>query len=691
MRSSFLIVILDLSTMNNYSFDVFDTLISRKLANDKGVFVTMREKLRGVTRLDFPDYFIDEFVSLRLHAQKVAHKTSSYPEITLNEIYTALGSNFPQIKTEHLELLQELEESIEIENCYPIPQNVSRVRKIMDSGHKVFLISDMYLSKAVIMKMLESADAHLCSIPLYLSSELKMRKSDGDLFRYVCNDQKIQPSSLIHTGDSFNSDCVMAKRIGVKYVFYQDSFLSKIEQSYFREEQNFFLQLFVGASKQTRLEGYDLKPSYRLGASFMGPMFYGFVHDSLKQAVNAGIKRLYFLARDGYLLKIIAEEIMACFHYDIEIHYLYTSRRSTYFASLFCLTTSSFQWIFQEMDNIITFNVVAKRLHFEPNILIDYLDEDLKQSLVSNGLDNRLTEVLITRLQNELLNNSVLKAKVESEARAYRETAICYFEQEGLLRDERIGFVDIGWKGTLQDAIFKILKSKKPSFKLTSYYLAVTHFSANTSSKNRKVSAYMFPSIRAGKGPILELLLQCEHGTTLRYQKNDAGRYEPVLKAPSVHLEEWGLDNYKKGIRTFSRTLSQSLAANSDVETTYAAITPILIEMLEDATPEVAATLGDLFYSGNIENSNIRIFAPPFSVLQALSYIISSKKQRNSYTQWFDGSYSRSRLLPRILIQLDPRLNFLHFLKKYISREELLEKKQDVKRFVQLHLGFIRK
>ena len=677
--------------MNSYSFDIFDTLISRKLANDKGVFVALREKLKGVTKVEFPDYFIDEFVSLRLRAQRVAHETSSYPEVTLHEIYAALGSDFPQIKAEHLELLQELEEAIEIENCYPIPQNVSSVMKLIDSGHRVFLISDMYLSKVVVMKMLENADPHLCSVPLYLSSELKMRKSDGTLFCHVCSDQKIQPSSLIHTGDNFDSDCVMAKRLGVKYVFYQDSLLSRIEKSYFREEQNFFLQLFVGASKQTRLEGYDLKPSYRLGASFMGPMFYGYVHDSLKQAVNEGIKRLYFLARDGYLLKIIAEEIIACFHYDIEIHYLYTSRRATYFASLFCLTTSSFQWIFQEMDNIITFDVVAKRLHFKPEKLINYLDADLKQSLISNGLDNRLTNKLMTRLQNELLSNSILKAKIESKASAYRETAICYFEQEGLLQDERIGFVDIGWRGTLQDAIFRILKSRKPKFKLTSYYLAVTHFSANTSPANRKVSAYMFPSIRAGKGPILELLLQCEHGTTLSYQKNDTGGFEPVLKAPSVHLEEWGLDNYKKGIRTFSRTLSQSLAAHPAVETTYAAITPILIEMLEDATPEVAATLGDLHYSGNIENSNIRVFAPPFNVSQALSYIISSRKQRSSYTQWFDGSYARSRLLPRILIQLDPRLNFLNLIKRYISREEWMDKKQHVKRFVQLYLGFIRK
>ena len=676
--------------MNHYSFDIFDTLISRKFADDIGVFVALREKLKGITKPEFPDFFIDEFVNLRLRAQKVAQETSSYPEITLNEIYTALGSDFPEFKTEHLELLQELEESIEIENCYPIPQNVTRVKELINLGHKVFLISDMYLSKAVIMKMLENADSNLCTIPLYLSSELKMRKSDGTLFTHVCNDQKIQPSSLIHTGDNFDSDCVMAKRIGVKYVFYQDSFLSKIEKSYFREEQNFFLQLFVGISKQTRLEGYHLKPSYRLGSSFMGPMFYGFVHDLLKLAVNEGIKRLYFLARDGYLLKIIAEEIIACFHYNIEIQYLYTSRQATYFASIFRLTTSSFHWIFQEMDNVITFNVVAKRLHFKPNTLINYLEADLNQSLVTHGLDNRLTSKLIGRLQNELLNNSTLKAKIESEARACRETAIGYFEQEGLLQDERIGFVDIGWKGTLQDAIFKILKSKKADFKLTSYYLAVTHFSANTFSANRKVPAYMFPTIKPGIGPVLELLLQCEHGTTLSYQKNnDTGRFNPVLKDPSVHLEEWGLDNYKEGIRNFSRKLSQSLASYPDIETTYAAITPILIEMLADTTPEVAATLGDLSYSGNIEESNIRRFAPPFNTLQALSYIISSRKQQGFYTQWVDASYTRSRLLPRIIIQLDPRINFLNIIKKYISREEFMEKKQFVKRFVQLHLGFI--
>lgn len=674
---------------DNYSFDIFDTLISRKFANDKGVFTAIRERLKQVYASEFPIHFINEFVSIRVRAQQLAHSRSSFAEVTLEEIYSSLGLEFPYLGAKQLELLQELEESIEIENCYPIPQNVSRAAALIGNGTTVVLISDMYLSRCVILKMLAQAHSSLLSVPFYLSSELKLRKADGTLYRYVCEDLNIQPSSLIHTGDNFRADCVMAKRAGVKYAFYGDSALSKVEESYFREEENFFLQLFVGASKYTRLVGYDAKASYRLGSSFMAPMFYGFVHDSLRQAVSEGIKTLYFLARDGYLLKIIAEEILACFGYDIQLRYLYTSRQSTYFASIFNLTTSSFKWIFQEMDNLITFNIVAKRLQFDAATLISYVNVELRQAILDNGLDNRLTDPLIQRLQEELLGNASLKAKIEEEASAYRKVAICYFKQEALLQDSRIGFVDIGWRGTLQDAIFKIIRSEKPTFKLTSYYLAVTYFSANTSFENRKVPAYMYPSTRAGKGPILELLLQCEHGTTLRYAKDSNGQARPVLKSPSKYLERWGLDDYERGIRTFSRNLSQSLAANPSIETTYAAITPILIEMLEDATPEVAATLGDLYYSGDIEESNTRMFAPPFTVIRALKYIVSSTRQRSAYTQWFDGSYARSGLLPRILIQLDPRINFMNVISKYIGREELMQKKDSIMRFIELHLGSV--
>lgn len=670
--------------MTNYSFDVFDTLISRRFANDKGVLLALREKLRELKNPDIPHYFIDEFVTLRMSAQNEAHKNSSNPEITLEEIYSALSFRFPEVKDEIIQDILRMEELIEIENCYSIIENVNYVMSLIESGNNVLLISDMYLSKTVIYKMLERADKRLLDLKLYVSSEIKLRKADGDLYDYVCKDQNIKPSSLLHTGDNFHSDCLMAEKSGVKSKHYKSSFLNSTEKSYFKEELNIFLQLVAGTSKKVRLNGYNEKPSYRLGGNFMGPMFYGFVFDLLNKSAKEGIKRVYFLARDAYLFKVIAEEIITCFKFDITIDYLYTSRQSTYFASIFKLTPQCFHWVFQEMDNDITFNRVSKRIHMESNELLKYLNSDLNRKIVNHGLDNRLTSSMINSLKDEFLNNSTLKSSIEFKAEAYRNIVIEYYKQEGVFEDKRVAFVDIGWQGTLQDATYRVLKSEKPNFKVTSFYFAVTRFSTFTTPENRKVPGYLYPSSRPVRfPPIIEQFMLCDHGTTLTYVKNKDGKIEPVLKAPT-YIKEWGLDSYMKGIRDFSRNLSSIMAEYPSIELSFSAVTPILVEVMEDAVPDLAAALGDLLYSGDIEESNFCKYAPPFSSWDAILYMFSSSQKREEFTKWFNGSYSRSKLIPKLLLDLDPRKMGLSVMRYFTNREQINKVKLQFKRFIQI-------
>lgn len=656
-----------------YSFDVFDTLISRRFADYQGVFATVRENIKRNS--EFPDYFVDEFANLRIWAEKDAHKKSNDSEITLDEIYIALSELFPDICKESLMKLKKLEVQIEIENCYPIPENVSKVMQLLEAGHKVILISDMYLPKDVVKKMLECAEPQLSSLTLYISSEIKTRKSDGRLFDFVCSDQNIRPSSLIHTGDNFIGDHVVALKKGIKSVLYKDSSLSEIEKSYFHNDSNLFLQLVAGASKQSRLTGYNLKPSYRLGASFTGPMFYGFVFDLIKKAVEAGTKHIYFLARDGYLFKLIADEIVDCFKFDVVTHYLYVSRQAVYFASIFRFTPYCFKWVFQELDNFITFRRVAKRLNFEVDGLLSYLDSNLKKAITKHGFDDRLSGHLIESLKDNFLNNVKLKLKIEAEAKNYREIVIGFFEQEGLLKHEKIAFVDIGWHGTLQDTIYRILKSKKPKVNLTSYYFAVTNFSYLTSPVNRKVPAYLFPSSRHIYGPMFEVLLQCDHGTTIKYQKNNNGEIVPILKEPPKHIEEWGVKDYKNGISSFSKNLSSLLLKYPEIEFTFFAIAPILIEKLEDAAPEVVSILGDTHYSGDIEEANLRKIAPPVTALEAFHYFFSKKAIKS---HWIKASYSRSKTFPKFLLDLNPRRVMLNIIKYFVTREQLVNKKHEI-------------
>lgn len=56
------------------------------------------------------------------------------------------------------------------------------MRELHDADERVILISDMYLPRAVISRMLERADPLLAELPLYLSSELGVQKSTKQLY-----------------------------------------------------------------------------------------------------------------------------------------------------------------------------------------------------------------------------------------------------------------------------------------------------------------------------------------------------------------------------------------------------------------------------------------------------------------------------------------------------------------------------
>ena len=183
----------------------------------------------------------------------------------------------------------------------------------------------------------------------------------------------------------------------------------------------------------------------------------------------------------------------------------------------------------------------------------------------------------------------------------------------------------------------------------------------------------MFPSTRAGIGPVFELLLQCEHGTTLRYERSDGGKFIAVLKEAAQTQNDWSVASYAKGIRAFARIFSESLRDHPGVERCYPGVAPILIEKLQDADPEITHVLGDLLYCGDQEESHLRPCAPPFGSLQALRYLVSSSSTRGEMTQWFEGSYARSSLGGKLVLRLDPRRMACQLASSFVSREMLVE------------------
>jgi hypothetical protein len=159
------------------SWDVFDTLITRRCGHPYSVFDLMGAVLG------------EDFRTSRIQAEGAAR--ASKKEISLEDIYDQLQSEKGWSAEERRSAL-ELEIRTEIENVIPIAENLSRVR----DGD--VLVSDMYLPHDVIMGLLRAAGLDK-DVTLFVSTH---GKADGSMWRRL----NAQYFILKHTGDNPRSD-----------------------------------------------------------------------------------------------------------------------------------------------------------------------------------------------------------------------------------------------------------------------------------------------------------------------------------------------------------------------------------------------------------------------------------------------------------------------------------------------------
>jgi predicted HAD superfamily hydrolase len=90
--------------------------------------------------------------------------------------------------------------------------------------------------------------------------------------------------------------------------------------------------LVAGASRLARLRIEARNQSERslrdITASVVAPQLVDFVNWTLSEAIRRGLKRIYYLSRDGQVLKLLAEKIKSARGLDIDLRYLYTGRQA---------------------------------------------------------------------------------------------------------------------------------------------------------------------------------------------------------------------------------------------------------------------------------------------------------------------------------------------------------------------------
>lgn len=551
-----------------FSFDVFDTLVTRTLTEPQGVFLIMQEQLSyDCPALGLPPFFKHNFAALRQEAARYAreyvHAQRSYYESNLDEIYGSLAHNYDLDSTQ-VKALIELELAVEHACLIPLEERIALLRSLYYSGRRVVLISDMYLSAAQIRALLLPFDREIfSSIPLYVSSEARLVKGfvygnlgtdfplSGGLFQYVRQQERIAYADWVHLGDNLHSDILPARGLGIRALHLKAPPPLPLERRGARLKES-VLSLGGGCARALRFEQTHAgSAAYTLGSALTGPVFYEYTSYVLQEALKQGYRRLYFVARDGYTVKKIADVIIKERALPLETHYIYGSR------NVWRVPCAANLEIFLRH---LTYDAAAHP-PFKKRFLA-LIHEDLRVKLKPRfeelallfGLPERGSLRSLNAFSGALRSDHKLCELILEYYEPSRAQLIRYLKQE-LELTEPFALVDVNGSGVTQKYLEDLLISECGAEDFIYYYFAKSdlNFFASQKLSYRQFSPQELDIL-------FEALCLAAHPKTVAYTEQE-GRIVPVFEETAAEdglRGDFKLKDYFQGIEDYACLRTQT-------------------------------------------------------------------------------------------------------------------------------------
>jgi len=304
-----------------YSFDIFDTCLVRKCGDAKNLFdvLAYRAFVKPVSENDRK-----EFIYSRLQAEADTYS----PSQTLQDIYNAFQMRHIMLHTTE-ELIQ-IEEQCESELLVPVYSMSEMIKSLRAEGHQIVYISDMYLRAQFLKSILVKYGFYQEGDFLFVSCEYNSTKANGALYEVVKKELGLSSfRNWHHYGDNEISDVKVPNRLGVSahrvnhtYTPYQKEMLDLPDLKYQ------WAGMLAGLSRSIRYQ-YENNQHYDFFLDIILPLYVTFTIRVMNNAVDSGIRRLYFCARDTYLSFKIAKHLQKEYP-SLDVVYFYVSRQSLY-------------------------------------------------------------------------------------------------------------------------------------------------------------------------------------------------------------------------------------------------------------------------------------------------------------------------------------------------------------------------
>ena len=269
------------------------------------------------------------------------------------------------------------------------------------------------------------------------------------------------------------------------------------------------------------------KELFRFACDRVADVLIGYVAWLLQEAEKKGIKRLYFLSRDGYILKEIAHRFCKAAHLDIDCRYLYVSRISVSFPAI-CL----------RQEEVVDLDAITGEIfHQTPASFLKKcrlnemdMQDVLQGTPYLSSLHQPLTSQDFLTFKQWAQGNDKLKELVRLRSEQALWLIQAYFVQEGLMEENIVGIVDSGWQGVLQKNIRLVLDSMNYKGALHGFYFGLFH--APPEMTNYYHAWYFMPKRHLMRkvlfnSPLFETLVYAPHPMTTGYRADERGMILP--------------------------------------------------------------------------------------------------------------------------------------------------------------------
>ena len=494
---------------------MFDTAVMRLVARPHDVHLATGARARALDLTSCPP---EAFREYRVEAERALRESlagDGIDEIRLIEIYERLATC--GVVTDPAAMAR-LELSVESSVCVANEP----VRDALDSlahDQRLVFLSDTTLPGEGVARLL-SGCGYGSDPQVICSADERCNKFSGRLFGRLIERTGFQPSEIVHLGDDPVSDISRAGEHGIKAVF-----LPRPRSAPEAEGvcgKHFVVRLAHSRRRSRPLRGAAAQANALHSCCAM--LMIGFSLFVLAEARRRGIKRIYFLARDGHIPMALSRRLVARSHEPFELNYLQVSRQS--------IVAPAFS---DDPDQLV--HGICRRLTGQPlgHVLGALgVDADTARAMLGHaglGPDEKLDATRHLQPLRQVLGQHW--RDIAERLRERRALTMGYLEQSGFLEPGPRLVVDVGWRGSIQKGLARLAGLSRSD--LAGCYLGLLPQALSPDLDTGNAAGYLFafgfprPMLEVALDgfAIFELFLSAPHGPTLYYAM-DGTRVVPV-------------------------------------------------------------------------------------------------------------------------------------------------------------------